>query len=131
MPDTDHQSPPIQGDTTPSPAEPDVPSLPAIAQAFDLLENLIDTYLELAEAGEASRTKAAEAVLAETTAPTAFAEALTLIESLVDPDECQRDHHGGCQAHGYLDLEPGEPCPNQHAKDFVAEHKPKEEAETS
>lgn len=57
---------------------------------------------------------------------TFFAEALTLIESLADPDDCWFDHHGGCQAHGYLDLKQGEVCPVQHAKDFLAEHQPKE-----
>ena len=26
-------------------------------------------------------------------------------------EPCWFDHHGGCQAHGYLSLEPGEHCP--------------------
>ncbi len=28
-------------------------------------------------------------------------------------------HHGGCQAHGYLSLEPGEKCPQQDAKELL------------
>lgn len=48
-----------------------------------------------------------------------LAEAVELIRDLVDPDACWFDHHGGCQAHGYLSLEPGEICPQQQAKDFL------------
>lgn len=44
---------------------------------------------------------------------------LRLISSLVDDDECRFDHHGGCQAHGFLSLEPGEMCPNEEAKRLV------------
>lgn len=29
----------------------------------------------------------------------------------VNHEPCRFDHHGGCQAHGYLSLEPGERCP--------------------
>jgi hypothetical protein len=43
-------------------------------------------------------------------------ELLGLINELVDPDDCNLDHHGGCQAHGYLSLEPGEICPHAAAK---------------
>ena len=43
-----------------------------------------------------------------------------LLESLVSPDECWFDHHGGCQGHGYLSLEPGEQCPQQELKDLLA-----------
>lgn len=43
-----------------------------------------------------------------------------LLRSLVDEDSCWFDHHGGCQAHGYLSLEPGEKCPQQEAKDLLA-----------
>lgn len=28
-------------------------------------------------------------------------------------------HHGGCQAHGYLSLQPGELCPHQEAKNLL------------
>jgi hypothetical protein len=44
---------------------------------------------------------------------------LDLIESLTNSDSCWFDHHGGCQSHGYLSLEPGEACPQQQAKDLV------------
>lgn len=45
--------------------------------------------------------------------------ALRLLGELVDPDECWFDHNGGCQAHGFLDLKPGEACPNQQARDLI------------
>jgi hypothetical protein len=41
---------------------------------------------------------------------------LSVLADLVDPDPCWFDHHGGCQAHGYLSLEPGELCPHEQAK---------------
>lgn len=43
-----------------------------------------------------------------------------LLESLVDDDGCWFDHHGGCQAHGYLSLEPGELCPQAELKALLA-----------
>jgi len=43
-----------------------------------------------------------------------------LLDDLVDPDDCWFDHHGGCQAHGYLDLQPGQICPQQEAKAVLA-----------
>lgn len=43
----------------------------------------------------------------------------TLVWCLADRDPCWFDHHGGCQAHGYLDLQPGEVCPQQEAKDWL------------
>ena len=39
-----------------------------------------------------------------------------LLESLVDDEPCSFDHHGGCQAHGYLGLQPGEMCPQAELK---------------
>lgn len=42
-----------------------------------------------------------------------------LIRDLTDPDDCWFDHHGGCQAHGYLSLEPGEKCPHAEAKEVL------------
>jgi len=47
------------------------------------------------------------------------ATVLDLVASLTDPDACRFDHHGGCQAHGYLSLEPGEVCPQQQAKNLI------------
>lgn len=45
-----------------------------------------------------------------------------LLRSLVDDDPCWFDHHGGCQAHGYLSLEPGQKCPHAEAKEILAAH---------
>lgn len=45
-----------------------------------------------------------------------------LLRSLVDEDNCWFDHHGGCQAHGFLSLEPGEKCPHAEAKELLAGH---------
>lgn len=46
-------------------------------------------------------------------------QATDLIRDLIDPDDCSFDHHGGCQAHGYLSLQPGEMCPQLEAKAWV------------
>lgn len=43
-----------------------------------------------------------------------------LVRGLASPDDCWHDHHGGCQAHGYLSLEPGERCPQAEAKEILA-----------
>jgi hypothetical protein len=43
-----------------------------------------------------------------------------LLEALVDADECWFDHHGGCQAHRYLDLQSGEKCPQQELKELLS-----------
>jgi hypothetical protein len=51
-----------------------------------------------------------------------------LLESLVDDDPCWFDHHGGCQAHGYLSLEPGELCPQAELKALLAAPDPAEDA---
>lgn len=56
----------------------------------------------------------------------------TLLSELTDPDDCWFDHHGGCQAHGFLSLKPGETCPHADAKAIAAAHKTESEnAETS
>lgn len=48
---------------------------------------------------------------------------LDLIERFgIDPAPCSFDHDAGCQAHGYLSLGPGEKCPQQEAKDLLAEY---------
>jgi hypothetical protein len=47
---------------------------------------------------------------------------IELVASLIDRDPCWFDHHGGCQAHGYLSLEPGEKCPQQEAKEWLKAH---------
>lgn len=43
-----------------------------------------------------------------------------LLAELVDPDPCWFDHNGGCQAHGYISLQPGQTCPVQDAKSILA-----------
>ncbi len=45
---------------------------------------------------------------------------LALISDLADEDPCWYDHHGGCQAHGYLSLQEGERCPHAVAKELLA-----------
>lgn len=52
-----------------------------------------------------------------------LSEALDLLADLVDESECRFDHHGGCQMHGYLVLGPGEKCPHQAAKEYLAANK--------
>jgi hypothetical protein len=51
------------------------------------------------------------------------AEALSavrvLIADLTDPDPCQFDHHGHCQAHGWTDLD--RRCPHARAKELLKE----------
>jgi len=42
-----------------------------------------------------------------------------VLRDLTDPDPCWFDHNGGCQAHGYLWLEPGERCPHAEAKELL------------
>lgn len=46
-------------------------------------------------------------------------KAAQLIADLTDPEDCSFDHHGGCQAHGYLSLQPGETCPQHDAKEWA------------
>lgn len=43
-----------------------------------------------------------------------------LLKDLVDDGDCWFDHHGGCQEHAFLSLEPGEVCPNEEAKRLLA-----------
>lgn len=42
-----------------------------------------------------------------------------LLEALTGDDECWFDHHGACQAHGFLSLQPGERCPHAEARDLL------------
>lgn len=53
-------------------------------------------------------------------------QAEVLLRDLVDPDDCHFDHNGGCQAHGYLSLQPGEQCPHAEAKALLAALTPPE-----
>ena len=58
--------------------------------------------------------------MAEATSRPPISIPADLLESLLDEDPCYRDHHGGCQAHGFLSLQPHEGCPVQEAKDLLA-----------
>lgn len=40
-----------------------------------------------------------------------------LLADLTDPDECWFDHHGYCQAHGWMQTDP--PCPHARAKQLA------------
>lgn len=42
-----------------------------------------------------------------------------LLAELTDPDPCWFDHNGGCQAHGFLSLEPGQTCPMNDAQGIL------------
>lgn len=42
---------------------------------------------------------------------------MKLIRDLADPDPCWFDHHGYCQAHGWMDTEPR--CPHARAHDLL------------
>lgn len=66
------------------------------------------------------RGKCVKAV--EAAAPYLFAEVTALVAALTDPEDCHFDHHGGCQAHGYLDLKIGEMCPQLEAKAWAFNH---------
>lgn len=43
-----------------------------------------------------------------------------LAEQLYQDDACVFDHHGGCQAHGWLEPAPGEECPDGRAQRLFA-----------
>lgn len=47
---------------------------------------------------------------------------LRLLLELTDEDPCYFDHHGGCQAHGFLELSQGEKCPHFEAKEYLAKY---------
>lgn len=78
--------------------------------------------LEAATEFEWQRDMIARAAL-EAAAPHLMAEATELVAALTDPEDCSFDHHGGCQSHGYLDLKPGEMCPQLEAKAWAHNHR--------
>lgn len=67
-----------------------------------------------------ARTLVPELVSALREAQANAAAARQIIEELTDPDPCSFDHHGGCQAHGFFDLTPENPCGHEKAKRFLA-----------
>lgn len=50
----------------------------------------------------------------------AVANFINLLDELTSEEDCWFDHHGGCQAHYFLSLEPGQTCPHQDAKELIA-----------
>lgn len=78
----------------------------ALDDAVDALEDILEGARSLAEQGEPE--KPSERIH-------------QLIHDLTDPGECWFDHHGGCQEHGYLTLQPGEKCPHAEARELLAE----------
>lgn len=46
--------------------------------------------------------------------------ARSILREFLDDDECQLDHHGGCQTHGHLEPEPGERCHMVRARELLA-----------
>lgn len=63
---------------------------------------------------EATATEAAEQIGAEAIAEIAVLR--ELVTHLVDPDPCDLDHHGYCQAHGWTYTEPA--CPMARAAEL-------------
>lgn len=56
-----------------------------------------------------------------------YATLLALLADFVDPDPCELDHHGYCQAHGWTDTEPR--CPHARAKELLAQQPARTEGE--
>ncbi|TDD31672.1 hypothetical protein E1287_25770 [Actinomadura sp. KC06] len=77
--------------------------------------------IEKAEAERDDAEQAARAAQAHADQMRAERDRLrTLLGDMVDPNPCTFDHHGGCQEHGYLSLQPGEKCPHAGAKEVLA-----------
>lgn len=52
---------------------------------------------------------------------------LNLIRDLTNDEPCDYDHHGGCQTHGYLNLEPAERCPHDDARQILTARERREQ----
>lgn len=48
------------------------------------------------------------------------ADVIALVRDLTDPDACHFDHHGYCQAHGWMATRPR--CPHVRAREFLARY---------
>jgi len=48
-----------------------------------------------------------------------LARSLAILEDMIDPNECNYDHHGNCQEHGWTGIDPS--CPRKRAKELIAE----------
>lgn len=40
-----------------------------------------------------------------------------LVKDFIDPDDCDYDHHGYCQTHGWFETDPV--CPHKRAKEYL------------
>jgi hypothetical protein len=92
---------------------------PGLAHGIDRVTQFVDGSVApevvRGEAAEPDRTTS----VADTT-PASLTVPRELLESMHDPDPCWFDHHGGCQAHGYISLEPGEVCPQAQVGALLA-----------
>ena len=88
----------------------------------DGARNALDAYIDriVAEARADERRKVLAEVRAGVVAEEPSDHVKQLLRDMTDPDDCSFDHHGGCQAHGYLSLQPGEKCPHAEAKELLA-----------
>lgn len=51
-----------------------------------------------------------------------------LLGRLVDPDDCEFDHNGGCQAHAFFADGPGQRCPHAEAKELLEQRAARQRA---
>lgn len=77
-----------------------------------------DLTMTAAEHMQRTYEGAPKPVVADHAHPT-LAELIDLLASVTDTDDCSRDHHGGCQTHGFLSLEQGESCPQWEAQEIL------------
>lgn len=64
-------------------------------------------------------TKAAEFRQERDQARAEKADLMQLVDDLRDPDPCWYDHHGYCQAHGWMETDPR--CPDARAAELFAD----------
>ncbi len=50
-----------------------------------------------------------------------LARSLAILEDMIDSGECWYDHHGYCQEHAWMTINPS--CPHKRAKQLLAEIK--------
>lgn len=87
--------------------EPTDEMVEAVDQALD----------EAAGTGMGEARAAARAML--TLAKRDARRIVDLLRDLTDPDPCTFDHHGYCQAHGWMATEPR--CPHARAKEMLGD----------
>ncbi|MGW7398072.1 hypothetical protein ACWGH7_16425 [Streptomyces cyaneofuscatus] len=103
-----------------APADPKQPAYEAV---FAYIRSQPDALPATTVERNAMIWRAVHAALNAAPPAPAVSERLALVESLVadfvDPDPCWFDHHGYCQAHGWVGTDPG--CPHGRAKDLGLE----------